>query len=341
MTERDPEPGRIQATLDRKPWVEGTSQAPQDIFAAKGMIGPEERRALFWLARNYYKGEGAIVDAGAYVGSSAVCLAAGLAKNTQTQGRRPIIYSYDYFKAFDAYVAEQITRDFRPTRIGDDYLDIFQKQTEKYAEFVRPMVGDFLDSRWGEGPIDILFIDIAKTQDLNSHLIREFFPHLVPDRSLVVHQDFFHCWHPHIHITMEALSDYFEVMDEHIQFQSRLYMYRRAIPKGELARVADYVYSPAERLALLDDVAKKEIGEMRAMMRVVKLWQLLLDGDTSGFEDAHAAFTSAYGDVRRRGLWWRRRGLWWYQAQEVMAHFEGRKERARARLAHKKASIND
>src|SRR5262249_11477228 len=235
--------------------------------------------ALYWLARSYYNGEGAIVDAGAYVGSSTLCLAAGLAQNSVMRQRHPVVHSYDYFKALDEYVAEHISRDFRATRIGDDYLDIFQRQTKPYAEFVRPIQGDFLASRWCEGTIEILFIDIAKTQDLNSHLIREFFPYLVPGRSLVIHQDFFHCWHPHIHITMEALSDYFEVLDQHIQFQSRLYMCRRAIPERELVRVADYAYSSSERLALLDDVAKKESGDMRAMLGAVKLWQLVLDGN--------------------------------------------------------------
>ena len=44
----------------------------------KGMLGPREGSMLYTLTREYYRGYGEIVDAGAFLGSSAYCFARGL-----------------------------------------------------------------------------------------------------------------------------------------------------------------------------------------------------------------------------------------------------------------------
>jgi hypothetical protein len=203
----------------------------------------------------------------------------------------------------------------RPIQEGGDYLDVFLTQTARYRDLIKHEAGDFLTKRWTRGPIEVLFIDIAKTQDLNSHIIREFFPHLIPGRSLVVHQDFYHCWHPYIHVTMEALSPYFEILDEHIEHATRLYLYAKPAPSGVIAAVADYAYTAEDRIALLDALSAKEIGRMRAMIEVVKLWQLAMDGNAAALLKQHASIIATYGQVRVKDLWWR-------QTHEVMADYE-------------------
>jgi hypothetical protein len=294
-----------------KPW--NVMQAPDALYAPKGMIGPEERRALYWIGSSWFTGKGAIVDAGAYVGASAFCLAAGVAANPAARPAEPCIHSFDYFRALDAYVVEQISRDFRPAAIGESYLDIFWRQIAPYRELVRAVPGDFLEARWTGGPIEVLFVDIAKTQPLNSHLIGEFFPHLLPGRSLLVQQDFYHCWHPHIHITMEALAPYFGILDRHIEHQSRLYLCTKPIPPGAIAQAARYAYAKNGRLALLDALARKENGAMRAMIDVVKLWQLVLDGDLRAADRQYSALAARHAGLPKNGLWRT-------QAQEVLAY---------------------
>src|SRR6202012_5380603 len=111
--------------------------------------------------------------------------------------------------------------------------------------------GNFLDQKWSGDPIEILFIDVAKTAALNAHAIGEFFPNLVPETSIVVHQDYFHCWHPHIHVSMEFLSDEFELLDEHVEFQSRVWRLVKPIPPEKIARLKADDLNLDERLALL------------------------------------------------------------------------------------------
>src|ERR1700704_5140207 len=74
-----PSPGSSLTAIREKPW--NRSDVPPEIYSPKGMIGPEERRALYWLGKNWFTGRGEIVDAGAYIGASAFSIAAGLNDN--------------------------------------------------------------------------------------------------------------------------------------------------------------------------------------------------------------------------------------------------------------------
>ena len=152
-----------------------------------------------------------------------------------------------------------------------------------------PHPGDLLAQKWEGGRIDILFVDISKLINLNSHVVEQFFPHLVPESSIVVQQDFFHCWHPYIHITMEYLAEYFDIVVSYVPHHSRVYRLVKAIPPEAIERLGRYAFSPSERLALLDRFIEKETGKMRGMARTIKLCQLWMDGDLSGYGDrAHA-----------------------------------------------------
>lgn len=264
-----------------KPWNE--ADAPQEILDAFGMIGPEERRCFYWLARSCLSGEGAIVDAGAFVGASTLCFAAGAAAAGRTRlNGGPIVHAYDYFSAIDAYVAASIRKSFRPIEQGGSYLDIFEAQTSAYAEMIEAHPGNFLEQRWSGRPIDILFIDVAKRANLNSHVIGEFFPHLVPGRSIVVHQDYYHCWHPYIHISMEYFGDAFELVDEHVEYQSRVWRLVKPLPEEKIAHMRDYDLEKSERIALLDRLIEKSSEHARPMLEVARAWQRCMDKDYAG-----------------------------------------------------------
>ena len=50
----------------------------------------------------------------------------------------------------------------------------------------------------------MLFVDIAKTWALNDVVIEQFFPRLIPGRSVVVQQDYAFAFRPWVAITMET-----------------------------------------------------------------------------------------------------------------------------------------
>lgn len=272
---------------------------PREIFDAFGMIGPEERRCFYWLARNCLSGEGAIVDAGSFVGASTLCFAAGAAAagHTRVNGR-PIVQAYDYFAAIDAYVAASISKKFRPIARGESYLDIFEAQTKAYAQLIEAHPGNFLEQRWSGDPVDILFIDVAKRANLNSHAIAEFFPHLVPGRSIVVHQDYYHCWHPYIHISMEYFGDAFEILDELVEHQSRVWRLVKPLPEDKIAHMRDYDLAKEERIALLDRLIERSSDHARPMLDVARIWQRCMDKDYAGAKRDLVTLHREYGDPK-------------------------------------------
>lgn len=298
----------IADVLKTKPWDSPSTSIPKEIYLPKGMLGPEERRCLFWIARDFFKERGAIVDAGAFIGASAFCFASGLS-NSSHRGSR-VIHSFDYFRAIDDYVAQSLSTDLRPTAPTEDYLDIFEWQTAKYREMIAVYAGDFNLHQWSGAPIEVLFIDIAKTQQLNSHLVRQMFPCLIPN-GLVIHQDYFHCWHPYIHITMEILRDHFEVVDPFVAWQSRVFRYSGGLSQSDLDEVASFKFSYEEKLKLLQQMARRETGSMRAMAEVICMWQMVLEKDWDRFFAEHRTFWQRWPHDSTE--------LWARQLNEVLA----------------------
>lgn len=266
------------SNLSGKPW--NAASAPEELKYPKGMLGDEERRAFYWLARNYASGSGFIVDAGTFLGASTFCFAAGAAAaGHYTFDGRPIVQAYDYFAAMDQYVADAISKDFRLIQLEDSYLDIFQYQTGKYGGLIEVHAGDFLGHTWSGSPIEILFIDLAKTQSLCCHVIGQMFASLIPGKSIVVHQDYYHCWHPYIHITMEYLDEYFELVDDRVYHQSRIWLLKSEIPQEKLLSLKDYTLTLSEQSSLLERLISKSNGDNKRMVQVVNAWNYYCNGE--------------------------------------------------------------
>jgi len=290
--------------FSQKPWNARAEEIPPEIFTPYGMIGPEERRCYYWLAMHGLSGAGCVVDAGSFLGASTFCFAAGAAAGGHTSFRGgPIVHAFDHFKAYDDYVAEAIRQHVRPIEKGEPYLDIFKTATVKYRPLIEAHPGNIFEQRWSGDPIELLFIDIAKRARLNAHVAGEFFPHLVPGRSIVIHQDYFHCWHPYIHVGMEFLSDWFELVDELVPFQSRVWRLVKPLPPEKIARLRDDDFGKEERIALLDRLVERSSEKCRPMMEAVKVWQHCLDEDYAAAKAGIARLRRDYGTVGRHDLW--------------------------------------
>ena len=148
---------------------------------------------------------------------------------------------------------------------------------EDLLRYVQVHKGDLLDIQWdGGAPIDVLFVDVAKSWALNDHVMSEFFPSLVAGRSFVIQQDYVHEWLPWIHIAMELLADHFERVDEVPGSPSVAFACtRRVRPRDLPAELRDL---PAPRLEeLFDRAARQYEGEDRLILecaRAVLLFDL-------------------------------------------------------------------
>jgi hypothetical protein len=230
------------------------------------MLTFSERALLYALGRDLAPGT-AIVDAGCFMGGSTVCLALGASERLLQPA--PVVHSYDLFEV-DYSATTHYGALVGDRQIGSDLRPVFESVVgEDLLPYVDVHAGDLLSERWIGQPIDVLFVDVAKTWDLNDHVMHEFFPSLVPGRSVVVQQDYVHEWLPWVHITMELLSDHFERVEVIPGSPSVVYRCTRAVKEGDLPRHLRDL--PEGRLeGLFDQAVARYEGEERAIIECAR-----------------------------------------------------------------------
>jgi Methyltransferase domain len=233
--------------MNAKPWLDPNAQAGS---YALGMLGLEERKLLYQLARYTYSGEGAVVDLGAFCGASTCCLAAGLRDNPRAAGRH--VDSYDCFVASEPYLVEFILKQFgERLEPGQSFEAIFRRATAEFADRIEVHAGDLLDQSWPSGvPIEILFVDVAKTLALSGKVLTEFFQHLTPGKSIVIHQDFYHPTAFYLPVVMDFLIDHFSIIEAGRDW-SVVFRLETVIPREKLKIASLYKFSFAQQQAAL------------------------------------------------------------------------------------------
>jgi len=230
-----------------KPWLAPTAEAGS---FASGMLGLEERKLLYELARRVYTGEGAVVELGAFCGASTCCLAAGLKDNPGAAGHR--VQSYDSFVADEPYLVDFVRTLFGETlELGQSFQAIYRRATSAYADLIEVHSGDLIEQSWPpEMPIEILFVDVAKTLALSAKVLTEFFPPLIPGKSIVIHQDFYHPTAFYLPVVMDYLSDHFTIIEAGRDW-SVVFRLDTAIPQEKLKIAGLYKFSFAQQQAAL------------------------------------------------------------------------------------------
>jgi hypothetical protein len=194
------------------------------------MLSTTECKMLEWMGRNIpFNDDAVIVDAGSFLGGSTAALAAGLSENPSISSKEGRIHSYDMFLApNDAY--SQALIGHRPA--GSSTLDIFEANLGDRLPLVSVHSGDFAEAEVPDAKIDVLFIDVAKTWELNQRVLRAFFPRMVPGRTIIVQQDHNDQSCEWVNVTMEFFADYFEYLTD--DGSSRVFLYTTEIPPSLL-----------------------------------------------------------------------------------------------------------
>jgi hypothetical protein len=268
--------------LYRHPWRgQKLSSHARDV---KTMLSIEERQLLHWLTAAQFGGEGAIVDGGPFVGGSTVALAEGLLAS----GKTGSIDVYDRFEV-EPYMSELYFVD-EQLAAGESFLPVFQRNTEHVADRLRIHAGDLTTQDWSGDPIEILFVDCAKTWALNDTIVSQFFPSLIPGRAVVVQQDFVFALCPWVALTMEYLDDYFEPV-AFVEQCSVVYFARSEVPLD----VESVSSLPHDRqMELMDAAIRRFRGYPRDVLECAKALLFAYHGDAER-ADAIVAQVAAHG----------------------------------------------
>lgn len=244
----------------------------------KSMLSSLELSLLYALAKDYWTGEGEIVDLGCLYGITTRCLAEGAQLNpfVPNERKRARVYAYDLFLAEDYDWWSQQS----PTVHAGSWFAEFLAVNRDLLDVIVPCPGDLLHLNWDQKPIEILMIDAAKSWQLNAWIVRKMFPRLIPGKSVVIQQDYVNFAEYWCALTMEHFSDRFE----HIGFiygASGVYLNTKPISDEEAAfEIA--ALSPSKKIALMEAAIDKAPPSVREAMKTTYAMMLTDLGDRSG-----------------------------------------------------------
>jgi hypothetical protein len=263
------------------------------------MLSREEVALLYLLARELDvvgRPDTAIVDAGCFAGGSTAALGRGLLdRDPPAPGCR--VHSYDLFTV-QPYMVRDYAWALGDLREGDSLRPRFDQVVgdERLAR-VEVHEGDICAREWSGAPIAVLFIDIAKSWQVNDHVHRQFLPALLGG-GVVVQQDYVHERSPWLHVTMELLGDAFEYLGS-MPYGSAVFGSTRAIGVDEVPAGLREALTDAEKLELFDRSAARFAGEDRGLVECARATLLADLGRTREANEVLDAVAREYGDHDR------------------------------------------
>ena len=219
------------------------------------MLTVQELRMLSDLGKSHPFAEGVFVDLGCHVGGSTHAFCIGL----NQAARKSQVHCFDIFVTQSETGYPHLTPGKKG---GESFRDLFERQLAGFREIVTVHEGDLLTKDWPEDKvIDVLFVDAAKSWDLNNHINEQFLPRLVEGSGLLIQQDYVHEWTPWIPITVEILRNYFGEVKV-VGGVSGLFRLKKKIPEAVVPKNLRSV--PGHKLLSLFSLAVNRIQDSEA-----------------------------------------------------------------------------
>jgi hypothetical protein len=158
------------------------------------MITAEEARYYRWIGRRY-RGRGAVVELGCWLGRSTSCLLDGLRRSPGFSGKRLVVvddfvwrssWMDGYYDAADRPANHASFRSLfdrhTATLAGDLDVRTAQLSPDDGNEHIQPFA-------WGGEPVELLVVDCGRTVTVNQAWWDVLAPSFVPRETLIVMQD--------------------------------------------------------------------------------------------------------------------------------------------------------
>lgn len=110
----------LNSIFELRPWA---SSQKEIEGMPRGMLRVVEGSMLYFFARDYFRGFGEIVDAGAFLGASSFCLAKGLEDNDEIRAKSGRLHAYDLFTVWreqettDQFMTSELKRPSGPVAV--------------------------------------------------------------------------------------------------------------------------------------------------------------------------------------------------------------------------------
>jgi hypothetical protein len=255
---------------------------PPDAVGIPTMLSKAERRLLYWLARDYAGAEAAIVDAGCFLGGSTAALLAGV-RDRGDPAALPM-ESYDLFRIEEFTIPKFFDRT---ARVGESFRPRYDAHLERFDLPHIVHEGDITELGWSGGPIDVLFLDVLKSWEINDAILRDFFPSLVPGRSVIVHQDYGWGDTPWIPISVELMRDSLVLVDW-MEWGSHVFFVERELPRDLLEDGVGGL-DVDTKIEVIDRAVARSEGWVQGMVEVARTFLIAeRDGRKAALAELHS-----------------------------------------------------
>jgi hypothetical protein len=241
---------------------------PAAVIGAIGMLSAGERALLFNLARDHYRGDGIIIDAGLFLGASTLAFGAGLEANPVTpraaeRWGRPM-------RSFELGIVNPgMLRIFAKNGIGADlaldssFEPLLRERLQPVAHLTELRVGDVMKTGHVDEPVEILFLDLLKLPEIATYCLREYFTKLVPG-AFVIQQDYFIESLPFIKTMQETFAAYFEFIGA--VGASGVFRLVQPIPAEAIAAYSDPGPAPEDHVRCAEVALTRAASRPRAFL---------------------------------------------------------------------------
>ena len=217
-------------TVQRRSRRDSWKQSDFGPVSVPTMITREEQKYLHWLTRWHWRGDGVVLEVGPWLGGSTICLAAGIAASEHREKISKPLYVVDNFR-WRPFMASRASLPILPDQSFEPF---FRRYTARFEELIVVQQASLPDDdlpqdrdasqvrdvappiasrfRWkSEKPIEILFVDGAKSWDGLLHLLKEVSSDLIERKTLLVFQDYKYWGAYWVPMILETLSNQLEI----------------------------------------------------------------------------------------------------------------------------------
>lgn len=140
---------------------------------------------------------------------------------------------------------------------GDSIRSIFDDNLTPFRDMINVFEGDYMNQKISSSPAEILFVDLSKSRELNSKIISDYFSNLIPEKSILLHQDFHWPELPWIVGTMHLMKDNFELLHDKAN-TTRVWKLKKPIEKSIFKKSIDYDFSLDDQISIIGEFMEGE-----------------------------------------------------------------------------------
>jgi hypothetical protein len=162
-----------------------------------------------------------------------------------------------------------------PPAVGQSFIHLVE-------HFIAP-VADLVNRRFGEAnqighvddAIEILFLDVLKNHAVSTFAVNEYFPKLIPGRSIIIQQDYFFDGLPFIKVHQEFFDDKFEYVGEIAS--SAIFRCISPVTSDDLKRFSQAVRDVDTQIRLVSQTIARTRDPARQVLTAVSKHRLILE----------------------------------------------------------------